>query len=299
MEVGKKYGPEKKLKPLFQLELLIARVLVLRLWKKRLGGKIKYIVVGAASLRPDIGRLFSAAGITIVEGYGMTETAPIISMNRFEPGMNRFGTVGIPVTGIEVKIDNPNEEHEGEILVKGPNVMIGYYKKPELTKEVLTEDGWMRTGDIGKFVHHRFLKITDRKKDIFKTSSGKYIAPQPLENHLKHSLFIERSMIVGFQRPFVTALIVPHFEILKSWCEEQDIHWTSPQFMIHNIKVRAKFQEEIDKLNNELPNIERIKNFVLCHQDWSIENGEITPTLKPIRNIILENNKNEIEKMYA
>ena len=299
MAVGKKYGPERKLKPLFQLELLIARALVLRLWRNRLGGKIKYIVVGAASLRSDIGRLFSAAGITIVEGYGMTETAPMISMNRFEPGMNRFGTVGIPVSGIEVKIDNPNEEHEGEILVKGPNVMVGYYKKPELTKEVLTEDGWMHTGDIGKFVHHRFLKITDRKKDIFKTSSGKYIAPQPLENHLKRSLFIERCMIVGFQRPFVTALIVPHFEILKSWCEEQDIHWTSPQFMIHNIKVRSKFQVEVEKLNNELSNIERIKNFVLCHQDWTIENGEITPTLKPIRNIILENNKIEIEKMYA
>jgi len=299
MQVGKRFGPEKKLKLLFQFELTLARLLVLRLWRQRLGGKIKYMAVGAASLRPDIGRLFSAAGIYIVEGYGMTETAPIISMNRFEAGQNRFGTVGIPVPGIEVKIDSPNEENEGEILVKGPNVMKGYFKKPELTAEVLTPDGWMRTGDIGKFVHQRFLKITDRKKDIFKTSSGKYIAPQPLENHLKRSIFIERSMIIGFQRPYVTALIVPHFEILRSWCDEQNIHWTSPQFMIHNIKVRAKFQEEIDKLNDELPNVERIKNFVLCHQDWTIENGEVTPTLKPIRTVILENFKNEIEKMYA
>jgi len=299
MQVGKRFGPEKKLKLLFQLELTLARLLVLRLWRLRLGGKIKYMAVGAASLRPEIGRLFSAAGIYIVEGYGMTETAPIISMNRFEAGQNRFGTVGIPVPGIEVKIDNPNEHHEGEILVKGPNVMKGYFKKPELTAEVLTADGWMHTGDIGKFVHERFLKITDRKKDIFKTSAGKYIAPQPLENHLKKSPLIERSMIIGFQRPYVTALIVPNFEILQAWCDEQNIHWTSPQFMIHNIKVRAKFQEEIDKLNDELPNVERIKNFVLCHQDWTIENGEVTPTLKPIRTVILENFKNEIEKMYG
>ncbi len=298
MAVGKQYGSERKLRPLFVIKLALARWLVLGQWRKKLGGRIRYMAVGAASLRPDIGRLFSAAGIYIVEGYGMTETAPIISINRFEPGLNRFGTVGLPLPGIEVKIDNPNEEHEGEILVKGPNVMKGYFKKPEMTAEVLTPDGWMRTGDIGKFVHKRFLKITDRKKDIFKTSSGKYIAPQQLENHLKRSSFIQRSLIIGFQRPFVTALIVPHFEILESWCQQENIHWTAPQFMVHNIKVRAKFQEELDRLNNELPNFERIKNFVLCHQDWTVESGEITATLKPIRNIIVENYKNEIEKMY-
>lgn len=298
MQVGKRYGPEKRLKPLFQLELQLARVLVLRLWRHRLGGRIKYMAVGAAALRPKIGRLFSAAGIQIVEGYGMTETAPIISMNRFEPGLNKFGTVGLVVPGIEVKIHEPNENHEGEILVKGPNVMKGYFKKPELTAEVL-QDGWMKTGDIGKWVHQRFLKITDRKKDIFKTSSGKYIAPQPLENHLKRSRFIERAMIIGFQRPYVTALIVPHFEILHTWCAQNDIHWTAPQFMIHNIKVRAKFQQELDHLNEELPNVERIKNFVLCNQDWTVESGEATPTLKPIRSIILENYKNDIEKMYS
>jgi long-chain acyl-CoA synthetase len=298
MAVGKQYGSERKLRPVFALKLLIARVLVLRQWRQKLGGKIKYMAVGAASLRPDIGRLFSAAGIYIVEGYGMTETAPIISMNRFEPGLNRFGTVGLTVPGIEVKIDDPNEEHEGEILVKGPNVMKGYFKKTAMTEAVLTPDGWMRTGDIGKFVHKRFLKITDRKKDIFKTSSGKYIAPQQLENHLKRSSFIQRSLIIGFQRPYVTAIIVPHFEMLESWCVQEGIHWTAPQFMVHNIKVRAKFQEELDRLNDELPNFERIKNFILCHQDWTVESGEITATLKPIRNIITENHKNEIEKMY-
>ncbi len=298
MQVGKRFGPEKRLKVLFQIQLYLASILVLRLWRKRLGGRIKYMAVGAASLRPDIGRLFSAAGIQIIEGYGMTETAPIISMNRFEAGLNRFGTVGIPLPGLEVKIERPNEEHEGEILVKGPNVMRGYFKRAELTAEVLTEDGWMHTGDIGKFVHQRFLKITDRKKDIFKTSSGKYIAPQPIENHLKRSLFIERSLIIGFQRPYVAALIVPNYSVLRLWCEQQEIHWTAPQFMVHNIKVRAKYQEEIDRLNDELANVERIKGFFLCHQDWSMESGEVTATLKPIRSVIQENYKNEIEKMY-
>ncbi len=298
MGVGKRFGPEKKLKPLFQLELAIARVAVLHLWKKRLGGKIKYIAVGAASLRPEIGRLFSAAGIAIVEGYGMTEAAPLISMNRFEPGLNRFGTVGLPLPGIEVKIDQPNENQEGEILVRGANVMKGYFKKPALTSEVLTTDGWLHTGDIGKFVQQRFLKITDRKKDIFKTSSGKYVAPQQIENHLKQSLYIERSIVIGFQRPFVTALIVPQFEILKAWCGQHEIHWTAPQFMVHNIKVRAKFRQELDALNEELPHYETIRNFVLCHEDWSIEKGEITATLKPIRKKLEKNHQVDINKMY-
>lgn len=298
MNVGKHYGPEKKLKPIYQLELIMARLLVLRQWRKRLGGKIKYMAVGAASLRPDIGRLFSAAGIYIVEGYGMTEAAPLISMNRFEPGLNRFGTVGLPLPGVEVRIANPNENNEGEILVKGPNVMKGYYKKPGLTAETITPDGWFHTGDIGKFVYKRFLKITDRKKDIFKTSSGKYIAPQQLENHLKQSLFIERCMIIGFQRPYVTALIVPQFESVRSWCDQNDIHWTAPQFMVHNIKVRAKFQQEIDKLNKELPHYETIRSFVLCHQDWSIEKGEVTPTWKPIRKQLEKNYELDIDKLY-
>lgn len=298
MNVGKHYGPEKKLKLLYQLELLMARLLVLKQWRQRLGGRIKYMAVGAASLRPEIGRLFSAAGIYIVEGYGMTEAAPLISMNRFEPGLNRFGTVGLALPGIEVRIDNPNENNEGEILVKGHNVMKGYYKKPELTAETITPDGWFHTGDIGKFVYQRFLKITDRKKDIFKTSSGKYVAPQQLENHLKQSLFIERCMIIGFQRPYVTALIVPQFESVMSWCDQNDIHWTAPQFMVHNIKVRAKFQQEVDKLNEELPHYETIRNFVLCHQDWSIEKGEVTPTWKPIRSQLEKNYQVDIAKMY-
>ncbi len=299
LSVGKEYGSKHNVVFIFTMKLMLARLFVLRLWRKKLGGRIRYMAVGAASLQPEIGRLFTAAGIQVVEGYGMTETAPLISINRFEPGLNRFGTVGLIIPGIEVKIDEPNEEHEGEILVKGPNVMQGYFKKPDLTKEVFTDDGWLRTGDIGKFVHQRFLKITDRKKDIFKTSSGKYIAPLPLQNHFARSPFIERCLIIGFQRPYVTALIVPHFEMLEAWCKQENIHWTSPQYMVHNIKVRAKYHGEVSMLNDGLPNFERVKDFVICHQEWSTENGEITATLKPVRKTLMEHYNKEIEKMYT
>lgn len=298
MNVGKHYGEGGRVKLWFSIKLFFARMLVLRQWRKKLGGKIRYMVVGAASLRPEIGRMFSASGIHVIEGYGMTETAPLITINRYEPGLNRFGTVGMTIPGIDVKIDEPNENLEGEILVKGPNVMMEYFKRPDLTKSVFTEDGWFRTGDIGKFVHQRFLQITDRKKDIFKTSAGKYIAPQPLQNHFKGSPFIERCLILGFQRPFVTALIVPHFAVLEAWCIRESIHWTAPQFMIHNIKVRNKFQEEIDRLNEALPNVEQIKNFVLCPEDWTTERGELTNTLKPVRQKLMGNYEAEIEKMY-
>lgn len=298
LEIGKQYG-SNKIRFVYFVKLTLARWLVLGLWRKKLGGKIRHMVVGAASLRPEIGKLFSAAGIQIIEGYGMTETAPLIAVNRFEPGLNMFGTVGLIVPGVEVKIDSPTETGEGEILVKGPNLSQGYFKRQELTNEMFTTDGWFKTGDVGMFVKSRFLKITDRKKDIFKTSAGKYIAPQPLQNHFTKSPFIERCLIIGFQKPFVTALLVPHFEILQAWCAQEGIHWTSPQFMVYNIKVRARMQQEIDMLNEALPNIERIKDFVLCHQDWTLESGELTPTLKPIRLRIMDHYKADIEKMYG
>lgn len=298
LAVGKRYRLTGRMNILFTIQLFFARILVLSQWRKKLGGRINYMAVGAASLRPEIGRLFSAAGIHIVEGYGMTETSPIISMNRFEPGLTRLGTVGIPLTGVDVRLDELNDDQEGEILVKGPNVTQGYFKRPELTAQAFTDDGWFRTGDVGKFVHERFLQITDRKKDIFKTSSGKYIAPQPLQNHFSKSPFIQRCLILGFQRPYVTAILVPHFEILEAWCIQEGIHWTAPQFMVHNIKVRAKLQEEIDHLNEELPNFQRVRNFIVCDKDWSTETGELTNTLKPIRHLLVERHHTEIEKMY-
>lgn len=298
MSVGKQYGDGNHNVAL-RVKLFFARVLVLGQWRKRLGNKIKFMIVGAASLRPEIGRMFSAAGIRVIEGYGMTEAAPLITINRYEPGLNRFGTVGLSIQGVAVKIDDPNEKQEGEILIKGPNVMSGYFKRPDLNEAAFTSDGWFRTGDVGKFVHQRFLQITDRKKDIFKTSAGKYIAPQPLQNHFAKSPFIERCLIIGFQRAFVAALIVPNYKLLEDWCNQEGIHWTSPQFMVHNIKVHAKFESEINTLNESLPNVEQVKNFVLCPEDWSIERGEMTNTLKPIRQKLMATYASEIERIYS
>ncbi len=298
IEVGKRYKEKSRISVVYRIKLFFARLLVLRHWRSMLGGKIRYMVVGAAALRPEIGRLLSASGVQVVEGYGLTETAPLISINRFVPGMNRFGTVGLVIPGIAIKFDLSGDEEDGEILVKGPNVMKGYFKKQELTNSVFTPDGWFRTGDVGKLVEQRFLQITDRKKDIFKTSTGKYVAPLPLQNHFAQSAFIQRCLIMGFQKPFVTALIVPHFEILESWCRQEGIHWTAPEFMIHNIKVVNKFKAEIDQLNQELANFQQVKGFVLCPEEWSIEKGEITATLKPVRTVLEKNYHQEIAKLY-
>ncbi len=298
MLVGEKYKDKQRQDVLYRLKLFIARILVLNTFRKALGGKIKFMAVGAAELRPDIGRLFSAAGILTLSGYGMTEASPLISVNRTEPGLNQFGTVGIPAPGVQIKIDEPNEQGEGEILVKGPNIMQGYFNRPEQTREVFTDDGWFRTGDVGKMVNKRFLAITDRKKDIFKTSAGKYVAPQVLENYFTTSPFIMQCLILGFNKPFVSAVLVPSYSLLKAWCEEQGIHWTAPAYMVHNIKVIKKIQDEVDRLNEKLQGFERIKKFILSEEEWTVENKDLTTSFKPKRAKLLEKHKIEIEKIY-
>ena len=298
IEIGKQYQKDRQ-SLVYKVNLLLARWLVLRTWRKALGGRIRYMAVGAASLRPELARLFSAAGIRIMEGYGMTETAPTISMNRYEPGMSRFGTVGLPLPGTEVRIDKQGNNDEGEILVKGPHVMAGYFLHPDLTARSFTEDGWFRTGDVGRFVERKFLQITDRKRDIFKTSSGEFIAPLQLQNHFMRSPFIGQCMVLGFQRPYVTALIVPNFSLLEKWCGEMAIHWTSGHFMVHNIKVLAKYKSEVEELNKLLPNFQRIRDFILCPEDWTMERGELTATLKPVRQTVLDHYATQIEKLYA
>lgn len=298
IKTAQSYNKQNK-KSLFSFfKLLVARILVLNKWKNQLGGKLQCIVVGAASLRPEIARMFSAARIRIREGYGMTEASPLISLNRFSPGLNRFGTVGIPVPAMDLKIDDTNGDGEGEIWIKGPNVTQGYYCRPELNKNAFTPDGWFKTGDVGKMVEGRFLQITDRKKDIFKTSSGKYIAPLPLENLLKSSPYILQCLVMGFSRPFVAALIVPNFALLHEWCKLYNVHWTSPQYMVHNIKVYEKIKSEIDQINQSLPYYKHIKAFVLGHKEWTIENKMLTATQKPIRKALLTLYKKEIEKLY-
>jgi long-chain acyl-CoA synthetase len=299
IKIAQEYSKKRKNGLLLSSKIFFARILVLNRWKGQLGGDLQCIVVGAAALNPEIARMFSAAGIRIREGYGMTEASPLISLNRFSPGLNRFGTVGIPLPAMDLKIDDKNELGEGEILIKGPNVMQGYYQRPELNNQAFTDDGWFKTGDIGKLVDGRFLQITDRKKDIFKTSAGKYIAPQPLENNLKSSPYILQSLVIGFARPFVSALLVPNFQLLEDWCRSENIHWTSPQYMVHNIKVYNKIEQEVAKINNNLANYEQIKAFILCDEEWTTENKLLTATLKPIRKLLLKLNEKELNKIYS
>lgn len=299
LKTAQAYSLKRRNSVILIIKIFFARILVLNKWKNQLGGKLQCMVVGAASLNPEIARMFSAAGIRIREGYGMTEASPLISLNRFSPGLNRFGTVGIPVPAMDLRIDEENEVGEGEIWIKGPNVMQGYYKRPELNKEVFTEDGWFKTGDVGKLIDGKFLQITDRKKDIFKTSSGKYIAPQPLENQLKSSPYILQSLVIGFARPFVTALIVPNFNLLEEWCQAEDIHWTSPQYMVHNIKVNEKIEQEVAKINQNLPDFQQIKAFILCAEEWTTDNKLLTTTQKPIRKSLLKVNEKDLNKIYS
>lgn len=298
MNIGERYRDDEKTGLFYFLHLFWARFWVLYRWRKKLGGRMQYMVVGAASLRPEIARLFSAAGITTLAGYGMTEASPFITANRTNPGLNRFGTVGLPLPGVELTIDQPNDDGEGEIFVKGPNIFSGYYKREELSAEVFTADGWFRTGDVGRMIDGRFLKITDRKKDIFKTSAGKYIAPQPLENHFNLSPFIRQCLIVGFSRPYVTAVIVPNFELLHSWCHDQHIHWTSPTYMVHNIKVIQKMQEEVDQRNQSLEGFKQVKKFILADDEWTVESKQLTASFKLIRARLMDKYQAEIEKLY-
>lgn len=298
LNIGQRYRERPGTKFPYWLQLQLARFLVFNRMQRNLGGRVEGIIVGAAHLQPQLGRLLGAMGIRIREGYGMTETAPVITLNQFRPGLYSFGTVGVPIPGVEVRIDQPDETGEGEILVKGPNVTRGYYRQDEVTRAAFTTDGWFRTGDVGKFVRKRFLQITDRKKDIFKTSSGKYIAPQVLENHCKQSAFIEQIMVVGFQRPYITAIIKPNFELLEQWCRVHGIHWTSPKYMVLNIKVKEKIQEELDLLNAGLPNYQRIRAFHLTAEEWTIESGLLTYTLKLIRPQILKAYQKEVDQIY-
>ncbi|MFN3840789.1 MAG: AMP-dependent synthetase/ligase [Cyclobacteriaceae bacterium] len=297
MNVGQHYKHERARGLIFRLKLFLAKLLVLNRWQKFLGGKARFVIVGAAALRPEIAHLFSATGVLVLSGYGMTEASPFISVNRPQPGLYRFGTVGLPLPGVEVMIDQPNENGEGEILVRGPNVMQGYFKRPDLTAKVLI-DGWLHTGDLGKFVDRKFLMITGRKKDIFKTTAGIYISPQQLEEHFISSPFISQCLVVGFNKPFVSAVLVPNFVLLQRWCEETGVHWTAPSYMIHNIKVQQKMQEEVDRLNARLENYKRIKKFILSDSEWTVDSGEMTLSFKVIRHKLLLKHEAAIEKLY-
>lgn len=294
------YSGGQAMPPLYFLKRLVADVLVYRHWRKRLGGRVEAIAVGAAALRPNLGRLFSAAGIDVREGYGLTETSPVIAFNRFEPGGVRFGTVGIPAPGVEVRIAEPDEAGAGEIQIKGPNVMLGYWNAPAETAARITADGWFKTGDLGHFEHKRFLKISGRISEVFKTTTGKFVAPAFVEQQLNQSPLISQSIALGLNQPFVAALLVPDFAALERWCQENKVHWTSPQYMVLNPKVEKLYQQEIERINAEsLGTVEMVRKFRLLHEPWSAENGLLTPTLKLRRAVLFRQYQDEISDLFA
>jgi long-chain acyl-CoA synthetase len=283
----------------YRLKRLVADLLVFRHWRKRLGGRIQFIIVGAAALRPELGRMFSAARVDVREGYGLTETSPVVAFNRFEPGGVHFGTVGIPAPGVEVRIGPEDENGSGEVEVKGLNIMAGYWNLPEETKSRFTDDGWFRTGDLGKFEFKRFLKITGRKSEMFKTTAGKFVAPAFVEEKLMQSSLISQCMVVGLNQPHVAALIVPEFALLEAWCKENQVHWTAPQFMILNQKIEQLYRKEIDRINEtSLGSIEKVKTFQLLFEPWTSENGLLTPTLKLRREVLAKQFKEEIKALF-
>lgn len=277
----------------YRLRLFMARKFVLNKWKKALGGRLKVIVSGGATLNERLARTYWATGIRVMEGYGLTETSPVVSVGTFEKDGVRFGTVGPVIPGVSVRF-----AADGEILVRGPNVMQGYLNRPGRTREVIREDGWLHTGDIGELVEGRFIRITDRKKEIFKTSGGKYIAPQVLENLFRASDFIENIMVVGEHRNYPAALILPHPVQLESWCRTKEIPVRPRKELIRDSRIVERYIEEVKSINSSLDQTEQLKRFVLLDEEWTIEGGELSPTLKLRRKVILSRHAGIIEAVY-
>ena len=291
--LGLKYDNRTPPGGLYSLKLSIARKLVFSKWREALGGNISFIITGGAAASEKLLRIFNAAGIPIYEGYGPTENSPVICVNRKQNNETFFGTVGPPIDGIEVKL-----AEDSEILVRGASVMQGYYKHPELTAEVI-KDGWLHTGDIGTIIEDRFYKITDRKKELFKTSGGKYVAPQPIENKMKESKFIEQIIVLGSERKFVSALIIPSFTAVRDWMKENGIKDMSNAEIVKDPKVHDLFRSVIDHHNVNFNHVEQIKKFALLAAEWSVDGGEMTPKMSLKRKVIMEKYKNNIEDIYA
>ncbi len=287
-EYNKKYGSWLSLK------IKLADKLIYSKWREALGGNIVYIVSGGAALQPRIARLLGMAGMYNLEGYGLTETSPVIAVNNPAMGEMKIGTVGPVLEGFEVKI-----AEDGEILCKGPGVMKGYYKAPELTAEVIDKAGWFHTGDIGRLEDGKYLKITDRKKEIFKLSGGKYIAPQMIENKLKTSNLIEQVMVIGANEKFASAIVSPNFPLLHDWCAEHKIHFEDNKQLIQIQEVIEKIQKEVQSINKQLGSHEQINRIRLVCEEWTPATGELSPTLKLRRNMVTVKYQHLIEDIYS
>ncbi len=293
IQTARHYEPFTKQSPYYRLKLGLYRKLVFNKWLKVLSNNIDFIGCGGAALQPGLARIFWAAGLPVFEGYGLSETSPIISVNYKKKGYVKLGTVGPILEGVEVKIDK-----DGEILTKGPCLMAGYYKDEALTKEAIDSEGWFHTGDIGELVNNRFLKITDRKKEMFKMSNGKYIAPQQIENQLKESFYIQNSMIFGENQKFAGAIIIPNFPNLNEWCKKHKIHFNNHHELVQLPQVIKHFEDEIKHFNKKMNPVEQIKKIILIADEWSPHTGELSPSLKLKRKVIGEKYRHMVENIY-
>jgi long-chain acyl-CoA synthetase len=295
MRLAERYELMGKNGPWYEFQRKIADKLVYKKWRAAVGGDVEVIVSGGAALNPRIERIFTCAGLRLLQGYGLTETCVVVAVNRFEPERRMFGTVGLVVENTKVKI----AEEDGEILVKGPSVMTGYYKNPEATAEVFDSEGWFHTGDIGQFINGKFLKITDRKKEMFKTSAGKYISPVAIENKLKECKFIEQCMVVGEGQKFASALIVPSLANFKDYCESKGLEFNKDAGLCEHPDLKSIIDEHIKKVNTTLGEYERLKRHRLLNDPWSVETGEITPKLSLKRKVIREKNLALIREIFG
>ena len=278
----------------YELQLSIANKLIFNKWREALGGNIEIIASASAPLQVRLTRIFWAARICVLEGYGLTETSPVVSINNLSSKEVRFGTVGPLLKDVQVRI-----AEDGEILTKGPNLMLGYYKEPKLTEEAIDQEGWFHTGDIGIFIDGKYLKITDRKKEIFKISSGKYIAPQVIENKLKESAFIDQVMVIGENQKFASALITPDFQFLHKWASANNITFRDNVELINNPRVFTLYQKEVSEMNLSLSDHERIKRFRLVADEWSSITGELSPTLKLKRKVLYKKYNDVISEIFS
>ena len=293
--VGKDYARHvvnhQRVPPLLACKYRLASRLVFSKWREALGGRVRLFISGGAALSEEIGYIFAGAGLPIVQGYGLTETSPVISAGTLED--NRIGTVGRPIRNVEVRI-----AADGEIETRGPNLMRGYFNKPEETARVFTPDGWFKTGDIGTLDADGFLRITDRKKELFKTSGGKYIAPQPIEQRIKGSRFVNQVVLVGNERKFPAALIVPDWEQLRSYVELKGIEAHTPAEIIKHPRILDLFQRQVDAVTSDLAQYERVKRIALLEHEMTIDGGELTPTLKVKRRVVDEKYRDVIDRLY-
>jgi len=293
LDLGERYDVHGR-SAWYNFQLRIARKLIFSKWQEALGGEVLCVASGSAALHPRLARIYNAAGIPVMEGYGLTETSPVVSVNDARNDGLRFGSVGKPLRNVQVQIAD-----DGEILIKGPNVMLGYYKDPDNTALAIDAEGWLHSGDIGKMDGDGFLFITDRKKEMFKTSGGKYVAPQVIENKLRASRFIEQAMVIGENHKFPAALIVPSFPFLKDYCALKGIPFTGHEALVHDAAIIARLQQEVDKVNQGLGHWEQIKKFALLSSEWTIDGGEFTPSLKLRRKPILAKYAKEVGKIYG